>query len=375
LLDLFSKIELKKHGLEYFINLGLRNTPYEHLTESRGIEKELEVDDCTRPLNASPVENVQTITHVGNEGEKNQTALKTFQNKNNLFLTDDTKAAISDAIHIKAPTQDLLQKVILSKTHDRETKYTDKKLFGRQIYPSSLFKEMKIGNLSEENKQKFLQQNKTVQSKGNIGKFNGIKAFKSDEPLSATLNFRLENGRQSNEKGIYRTYSAIFRNLSITGLSAKSLTHTDTNAQSEAFFENNNSNLANNASNIVMMPCDIKGNSAELEELRRFLAMSTNNSYSVQIPQGFNLEYHEEQLQLVVDVTLNEPSRKPQQRRFIFRMHVVTSEMFENALHDCQMQSLELTYTNIFPSDCRMFIALPIYRDGFLDRKDRIDRA
>ncbi|XP_060601267.1 uncharacterized protein LOC132754623 [Ruditapes philippinarum] len=361
LLDLYSKIESKKHGLDYFINLGLRNVGNEHLTESKDLVNELSVDDFTRPLNAPPVEKVEIITRVGHEGEKNPTELETYQNTN-------------DVKHIEKPTQDLLQKVILSRTHDRETKYTDKKLFGRQINPSLLFKEMKIGNLSEENQRKYLQNNKTVQSKGNIGKFNGIKAFKSVEPLSATLNFRLENGRQSNEKGIYRTYSAIFRNLSITGLSAKSLTHTDTNARSEAFLENHNSNFANNASNIVMMPCDIKGNSDELEELRRFLAMSTNNSYSVQIPQAFNLEYHEEQLQLVVDVTLNEPSRKPHQRRFIFRMHVVTSKMFENALQDCQMQSLELTYTNIFPRDCRMFIALPIYRDGFLDRKDRIDR-
>lgn len=55
-------------------------------------------------------------------------------------------------------------------------------------------------------------------------------------------------------------------------------------------------------------------------------------------------------------------------------MNVVSRETFENALRDNDIGGLELTYINIFPPNCRMFIALPTSKGSYLDRKDRLDR-
>ncbi|XP_060601269.1 uncharacterized protein LOC132754625 isoform X2 [Ruditapes philippinarum] len=54
------------------------------------------------------------------------------------------------------------------------------------------------------------------------------------------------------------------------------------------------------------------------------------------------------------------------------QLSVVTSEMFEEAMRASQISMIELTFTHLFPSDCRMFIAIPIYKDGYIHRKDQL---
>ncbi|XP_045168934.2 uncharacterized protein LOC123531760 [Mercenaria mercenaria] len=49
---------------------------------------------------------------------------------------------------------------------------------------------------------------------------------------------------------------------------------------------------------------------------------------------------------------------------------VVTSTMFEEAMKRVLTGSIVLTYTNVFPSECRMFISVPIYVDGYIHSKD-----
>ncbi|XP_053397587.1 uncharacterized protein LOC123553469 isoform X2 [Mercenaria mercenaria] len=53
-----------------------------------------------------------------------------------------------------------------------------------------------------------------------------------------------------------------------------------------------------------------------------------------------------------------------------FELAVVTSAMFEDAMSFVLSRSTVLTYTHVFPSDCRMFISVPIYMDGYIYRKD-----
>ncbi|XP_045197780.2 uncharacterized protein LOC123552297 [Mercenaria mercenaria] len=55
-----------------------------------------------------------------------------------------------------------------------------------------------------------------------------------------------------------------------------------------------------------------------------------------------------------------------------FQLVVVSSELFEEAMRQCHIETVELTYTNVFPSDCRMFIGVPIYKHGYIHRKDQL---
>jgi hypothetical protein len=55
-----------------------------------------------------------------------------------------------------------------------------------------------------------------------------------------------------------------------------------------------------------------------------------------------------------------------------FRMVMIPSEIFEEAMRQCHIATVELTYSNIFPSDCRMFVCVPIYRNGYIHRKDQM---
>lgn len=55
-----------------------------------------------------------------------------------------------------------------------------------------------------------------------------------------------------------------------------------------------------------------------------------------------------------------------------YRLFVVSSEMFEEAISESQKYHIQLVYTHVFPRDCRMFIAVPVYKDGYINEKDRI---
>ena len=59
-------------------------------------------------------------------------------------------------------------------------------------------------------------------------------------------------------------------------------------------------------------------------------------------------------------------------RRTRFQLVVIPSEVFEKAMRECHIETFELTYSYIFPSDCRMLVGVPIYRNGYLHRKDQL---
>lgn len=58
-----------------------------------------------------------------------------------------------------------------------------------------------------------------------------------------------------------------------------------------------------------------------------------------------------------------------------YRMAVVTAEVFEEAMRQCQIFEYDLTYSNYFPRDCKMIIGIPVYKGGFINRRDNKDRG
>ncbi|XP_045197782.2 uncharacterized protein LOC123552298 [Mercenaria mercenaria] len=99
-----------------------------------------------------------------------------------------------------------------------------------------------------------------------------------------------------------------------------------------------------------------------LREARYFLGLKQINSdkvcmYFLQL-QG-KLE----------DKQNNEQQLKPR-----IRLITVPAEVFENAMRQCQIYEYELTFSNYFPRNCRMFIAIPVYKGGFINRRDNKDR-
>ena len=54
-----------------------------------------------------------------------------------------------------------------------------------------------------------------------------------------------------------------------------------------------------------------------------------------------------------------------------YRMNLVTTNVFEDAMRDCHVHKFQLTYSYVYPRNCRMLIGIPVYRDGYIHEKDR----
>lgn len=54
-----------------------------------------------------------------------------------------------------------------------------------------------------------------------------------------------------------------------------------------------------------------------------------------------------------------------------YRLVVVSSADFEEAMRQSDIDSVVLAYVNEFPDDIRMFIGIPVYRNGYLHSKDQ----
>ena len=395
----YSKIDSKKHALDCLLNLALENKENnvqqadsnnqekhpenheltyvatekhleDHERTNLATEKLLEDHERTYLVTEKQVEDHERIyiadkgsydfyfRNFGNDDERKETEVGSY-------LSNDSTVDVFDEIRTNKSKLSDIQKILKNTVYTKDKTGFEKDLSGRTNFLSFRLKNTKLGNLSEEGKRKRLNENESVKHKGKID------ILDTDYPVY--VNFRLQNGVHPDRTGIYKTHIAIFRNKSASDLLTENVTLNGGSTQNECEVNRTNVQRMNNMTDVVLMPSDIEGNNHALNELRDFLSSSTNNSFSVQIPYDFTLE-NQGEIQLVVDVEIHQASRKPHKRRFTFRMHVVTSDMFEMASMACQIQTLELTYTNIFPSDCRMFIALPIYRDGYLDRKDRLDR-
>ena len=57
-----------------------------------------------------------------------------------------------------------------------------------------------------------------------------------------------------------------------------------------------------------------------------------------------------------------------------YRLIVVTAEVFEDAMRQFQIEQYEVTHTNYFPRNIRMFVCIPVYKGGFINRRDNKDR-
>lgn len=122
---------------------------------------------------------------------------------------------------------------------------------------------------------------------------------------------------------------------------------------------------------LVLMPDDDNNYQKQIDELLNFLSRSHNCFFNAEMPQGMRLKQvgAHEPYYLEADIPTS-----GKEERIRIRMNVVSREAFENALRDNDIGGLELTYINIFPTNCRMFIAFPTSKGSFLDRKDRLDR-
>lgn len=59
---------------------------------------------------------------------------------------------------------------------------------------------------------------------------------------------------------------------------------------------------------------------------------------------------------------------------FLVESKLFTAETFAEALRQCQIRDVEITYTNVFPRDCRMFLLLPVYKGGHINSEDQLER-
>ncbi|XP_045197379.1 uncharacterized protein LOC123552052 [Mercenaria mercenaria] len=121
---------------------------------------------------------------------------------------------------------------------------------------------------------------------------------------------------------------------------------------------------------LVLMPEYTSKNEDHLRQLVSFLIHSKNQTFPIDIGSGLEIKPGKYGGLTTVIKQKNNVTKK-----FTLRLNVVTSEMFEEAMRNAQLFSLELAYSNIFPSDCRMFICLPVYKDGYINRKDKKDRG
>lgn len=72
-----------------------------------------------------------------------------------------------------------------------------------------------------------------------------------------------------------------------------------------------------------------------------------------------------------VSTTVNKENKETSS--FTLRLNVITPEVFLDVMRDFQLFAIELTYSNIYPSDIRMFICLPVYKGGYINNKDTIN--
>jgi len=56
------------------------------------------------------------------------------------------------------------------------------------------------------------------------------------------------------------------------------------------------------------------------------------------------------------------------------RLNEIKPEVFEAALRDADIHWNTLTYSYVYPSNCRMFIGIPIYREGRVHRLEQTNR-
>jgi hypothetical protein len=63
------------------------------------------------------------------------------------------------------------------------------------------------------------------------------------------------------------------------------------------------------------------------------------------------------------------------EQRSKYRLVVVTAEVFEDAMRQYQIEQYKVTSTNYFPKNCRMFLHIPVYKGGFINRRDTKDGA
>jgi hypothetical protein len=128
-------------------------------------------------------------------------------------------------------------------------------------------------------------------------------------------------------------------------------------------------NSITNFKDVILIPTLTEDNMNVVKYIQQYIDMQKQHEVTfyteismVEMKQGENCS-----LEVAFEDENNNTKRK-----LTLQLNVVTSDMFEDAMNNAQMQSIVLTYSNIFPSDCRMFIALPVYEDGFINRKDRI---
>lgn len=67
-------------------------------------------------------------------------------------------------------------------------------------------------------------------------------------------------------------------------------------------------------------------------------------------------------------------TKKQHNKKPVYRLYVVTAEVFEQAMRQYQIENYEITHTNYFPNNCRMFLHIPVLKGGFINRRDMKDR-
>lgn len=56
------------------------------------------------------------------------------------------------------------------------------------------------------------------------------------------------------------------------------------------------------------------------------------------------------------------------------RLNEIKADVFEAALRDADIHWNTLTYSYVYPSNCRMLIGIPIYREGRVHRLEQTNR-
>ncbi|XP_053397589.1 uncharacterized protein LOC128556437 [Mercenaria mercenaria] len=379
--QIFSTIDSEKQKCDRLMSLVIKTIETFEIKKSdiTHINSTVKLEAVPTYINHVPKEEETSVsTQTIDEFRKNNSSvLFALCGRGNDF--DSTLSyfdSLGDKQNISKSNIDMCE-VIKSLTYTKDCKVQEKMPIESSSILLPRFTNLKIGNLSELDKIKRLKDICDSIHKIKDDKLNSSHRHRMETENPVRVNFRLRDDATHRESKMYRTFNAILRNnirdysghgnCRPTGNVLHSQIYTEVNEEIDLY--------SYDSGDMIVMPNDIEGNQEQLSELIQFMKLSNKNTFDVQIQQSLGLQSmgDNESYELVVDITINQSSRKPLKKRFSFRMHVVKSEMFENALRDCQIYSLELTYTNIFPSDCRMFIALPIYGDGYLDRKDRLD--